>query len=316
MNYKIFSSILTFSFCIFMSSICIAQEEQEELTLAEDGPPQEAPYVQEDGAEERAGSDEEELEIADEPEQELEEDRQVVSRPTVKGRLIDKSYIQHPEASKGLMRIDANKVYYYKPSTYAVKSSSSSFRLGIIETPVIEASSGVTDFDDMYGSEDMNFFMYDYEWQPFTKVGKFGVNLGLGIFSAVGKGRFLNDGEIAQEKYTFYALPINLGLTYRLEFFKRQWLAPYLTAGVNYMVMIETRDDNKVFSGVGTPLFYGGAGGMLNLSVIDRDLGFSLDAEYGIASLWLTGEAKQMISSNKEFDFTGTMISVGIAADY
>ena len=312
---------------VLMGLFLISSTVHAQPELADNGKdiaPQEAPYIQEQSTDETSQSDlefaesdqsNEEIDAEELPKQtkQLKADGPAVMQQQANGRI---KYIQHPEAKKGLLKIDKNGVYHYKPKTFAVKQSSANIRLGIIDTPIIVADSGVTDFDDMYGSEPMNFFMYDYEWQPMTKFGKLGINLGAGLFSAVGKGRFLNDGEIAQEKYTIYAIPLNLGLVYRLEFMQRQWVAPYLTGGVNYMVLIETRDDNKVFSGIGTPLFYGGAGAMINLSAIDRDLGFALDAEYGIATMWLTGEVKQIVPSNLEYDFTGSMISLGIAVDY
>lgn len=233
-------------------------------------------------------------------------------------------YIQHPQSKKGLYRIDADGSYHYVAARTAKKTQSSSLRLGTLNpAPGIETpdANNPTDYGTMYGGNP-TMLLYDYEWQPLDAFGKLGVQAGFAYFSSTGQGRFLDCVPSpttqceSREKYTFHALLLNLGVVYRLEFVERQWIAPYVSGGGSYAVLIETRDDNKAPKGVGTPVLYGGGGLMLNIGALDKEARFRLDAEYGIADLWLTLEARQFIATNKDLDISGTFLNIGISADY
>lgn len=222
-------------------------------------------------------------------------------------------YIQHPEAKNGLRLIDSDGSYYYAPKKFSKKEQSSTIRVGSIQPPHID-SPGAS-FSTMYGSGNPTMLLYDYEWQPLQAFGRLGVQAGFGYFSAQGAGRFA-DGTAAREHYTFHALPLNLGVIYRLEFMERQWIAPYVAGGASYFALAETRDDDRAPHFVGTPTFYGAGGLMFNISAFDQVTAFTLDSQYGIADMWLTVEARQIQSTNLDLDFTGLMVSVGISADY
>lgn len=238
------------------------------------------------------------------------------SQPTYKkGEPLEKGVklIQHPDAKKGLIRIEQDGTYVYKVKT-APKNQTGIVRFGLMQPPKIQSADGTTTFTDMYGGDDISMLMIDYEWQPFSKYGKLGVQVGGAFGMANGQGRFLT-GEEALESYDFVMFPLNAGVIYRLEYFKRQWLAPYIAGGASYIAVAEIRDDGKSnFSG--TPAGYGAGGLMFNITALDKQMAFNLDAEYGIGNLWLVAEYRYQKSFSEDLDFTGGIMSLGISADF
>lgn len=223
-------------------------------------------------------------------------------------------YIRHPHAKKGLKLIDEKGNYYYAPDRVSQRNQTASVRFGSIRPPNIQAADGAS-FRTMYGSGDPFVIAFDYEWQPLQAFGKLGVQMGIGYFNSTGKGRFIT-GQEAREKYTFHAIPLSAGVIYRLEFFERQWVAPYVAGGGSYYGLIETRDDDKAPKLVGTPAAYGAGGLMINVAALDRETAYTLDSEYGLAGLWISLEARQVQASNQDLDIGGLMVSFGISADY
>jgi hypothetical protein len=222
--------------------------------------------------------------------------------------------IHHPDAKKGLIRIEQDGTYVYKVKT-TKKDQTGIVRFGVISPPNIQSADGQSDFKSMYTSSDVPILMFDYEWQPFSKYGKLGVQAGAGVATATGQGHFLKNGTEAPEKYTFLIAPLNLGLIYRLEYFKRQWIAPYVAGGGTYIAVAEMRDDGKK-NFTGTPAVYAAGGMMFNITAIDKNMAFNLDNEYGVGNLWLVAEYRLQTSFSKDLDFTGSIMSLGISADF
>ncbi|MBX2988512.1 MAG: hypothetical protein KF802_11510 [Bdellovibrionaceae bacterium] len=230
-------------------------------------------------------------------------------------------FIRHPGAKKGLRLIDRDGAYYYETARISGKDQTSNIRVGMIKPPSILSADGTTSYTSMYGNGDPVTAMYDYEWKPLKAFGALGVQLGVGFFTAQGQGRFVQTpggltSNVARERYTFYAIPMSLGAVYRFQYMDDQWIAPYVSGGATYYALVEDRDDGMSTNFVGTPAFYGAGGLMINLSTWDRETRYILDAEYGIHTLWLTAEARQIQSASEELDFSGLMISVGISVDY
>lgn len=222
--------------------------------------------------------------------------------------------IHHPDGKKGLIRIEQDGTYIYKVKT-TPKDQSGIVRFGMMDPPNIVSADGYTDFKSMYGSAAVPMLMFDYEWQPFSGFGKLGVQLGGGLAVANGNGHFLKDGTPAQEKYTFLILPLNAGVIYRLEYFKRQWVAPYVSGGGSFIAVAEMRDDGKNnFSN--SPAAYGAGGLMFNITALDKSMAFNLDSEYGVGNLWLVAEYRYQKSFSDLVDFSGGLMSLGISADF
>ena len=222
--------------------------------------------------------------------------------------------LHHPDAKKGLIRIEQDGSYTYKVKTKR-SNETGIVRVGIMEPPKISAADGLNNFSTMYGGDGLPMVMGEYEWQPFSQFGKLGVQAGIGFATAEGNGFFLGGSGSAEEKYTFYAVPITLGAIYRLEYFRRQFIAPYVSGGVSYIGVAELRDDDKLkYSG--TPGAYGAGGIMFNISALDRNLSFELSNQYGVANLWIIGEYRFQQAFSEELDFSGGIFSVGIGADF
>jgi hypothetical protein len=213
--------------------------------------------------------------------------------------------------------------YYYKTEKISKKNQSTSIRVGMITAPNIttEASSGeVYSFADIYGEDDLTYLILDYEWQPFKTFGKLGVVMGVGFFTASGNGRFSNpavkDGAPAKEGFTFIGLPISAGGIYRFEFSDKQWLAPFVAAGLSYYALGEIRDDGKPPKIVGTPAGYAGGGILFNITAWSRDIDFVMDREYGINNMWFAAEFRTVQSLSEDLDVSSDVFNFGISVDY
>lgn len=289
---------------------------------APETPPMEPPYTDDTEfdpvlSEDPAASNDP-IPVSPEPEIEMAPQKQSQAAPVTPVARPNKKGIQllhHPDAKKGLIRIEQDGTYVYKVKMKKANETGT-FRLGMMDPPKIIAADGIHDFSSMYGSEGLFTLMMEYEWQPFSKFGKLGLQLGVGFATAEGKGFFVNDPvSVPQESYTFFAVPMNIGLIYRFEYFDRQWVAPYVSGGGSYIGVAELRDDNKN-SFTGTPAAYGAGGIMFNISALDRSLAFNLSNEYGVANLWLVGEYRYLQAFSEDLDFSGGVMSLGIGADF
>lgn len=218
-------------------------------------------------------------------------------------------------AAKGLVKIDKDGSYIYRTEV-GKKNQSVAVRISSGQTPAIASADGRSSFANMYGSSNVNGLLVDYEWQPVTAYGKLGVQLGGGITLSKGNGRFLNDGTEAKEEYSFVTFPMSLGGIYRLEYFEKQWIAPYVGGGLSYIGMLEYRDDDSSPKLVGTTGAYGSAGLMLSLTAFDRQVAYDLFSEYNVAALWVVLEFRRQQSLSADLDVSSNIINAGIAVDY
>lgn len=223
--------------------------------------------------------------------------------------------IHHPNAKKGLVLIQQDGTYVYKVKTKPTKNTGT-VRFGQMQAPRIVSADGQTDFATMYETSALPMVMFDYAWQPFTNFGKLGAEIGVGLAMTTGKGRFLKrPGERAEETYTFVAIPLNAGVNYRFQYARNQWVAPYVAGGLSYIGVAELRDDNKQ-NFTGTPAAYGAGGLMFNIGAFDRDVAFNLQNEYGVGGLWLSAEFRYQNAFSEDLDFSGSIVSFGVSAEF
>lgn len=234
-------------------------------------------------------------------------------KPVKSGTRVEK--LKHPLQKKGLERIEKDGSYIYKTRKYEKTNKTATLRFGFVEAPKIKAADG-TSFSTMYTSSSLFTLMFDYEWQPFEFLGKSGLQAGFGFYTAQGSGRFLNGGGEAREKYTFIAIPLNLGIIYRLEFSEKQWFVPYAAGGGTYMAMVENRDDSKSLHGVGSAGAYAAGGALFSITAIDRTMAHTLRSEYGLGGLWVSLEYRYLKSFSADLDFSSNIFSLGVAADF
>lgn len=234
-------------------------------------------------------------------------------------------FIEHPNAEKGLIKIDKNKVYQYKVKTSEQKSSAA-LRFGMYEpTELANPEDASLTFDELYDQTDYPFIAYDQDWIFFKKFGELAWKIGGALYVAQGNGRFaaspggFNQGQTPREKFTLIVVPITVGVSYKLKYFNNQWLIPYVEGGLDAFNFAEVRDDNKnpsIGAKLGlAPAAHASAGLSLPLGR-DASSFLDLDREYGINAVYLTAEFRHYFALSSKFDFSGDAITGGITADY
>ena len=236
--------------------------------------------------------------------------------------------VQHQGAeADGLVKIDKDGVYIYKPEPQNAKHASH-IRLGMVSNPDVESevcdenggNCQAISFDDIYsGASGMGFeYLYEYFFgDGSSNYGKLGAQVGISVSYAQGQGRLVSDlNTESVETYSFLTVPLFAGAVYRFEYRDRQVLVPYAGGGGVYTILAEKREDKSDIKGVGAPGFYGIGGALLNLSALDRDLGSDFEAEYDIKNLWISAEFKFLSVSSDAFSLENGYIQAGMGFDF
>lgn len=220
--------------------------------------------------------------------------------------------IEHPGAAQGLIRIDKEGYQYKVP--LKEKSQAASFRFAGISTPNITSDQGIS-FSSYYGGGGLSGLLGEYEWMPFKGFGALGVQLGGGLVVARGNGRFVG-GQTANEVYTLFVVPISVLAIYRFEYFRRQWVVPFINGGGTYFGLAEKRDDAKPATFAGSPAAAFGGGLHIGISRWDLRSAFILSRDYGVSDVWFTIEGRVIAGLRKDLDFSSQAISAGFTIDY
>lgn len=227
--------------------------------------------------------------------------------------------VEHPDAEKGLLKIEPDGSYRYKTDEKA-KTQAVSVRVANMSTPTVTNSTGTATFDSMYGSNDLVGGLIDYQWMPFRQFGSLGLNIETGFFSTTGKGFFKSkrtDGtNRAEESYSLYIIPASIFLNYRFEYWNGQLFVPFVYGGGTYYGLVESRDDGKTPKTAGTSAFGGGGGLLISLSRLDTIAKFTMSSEYGVTDMWLVIEGRAMQGVYEDLDFTNHFINVGVVIDF
>ena len=240
----------------------------------------------------------------------------------------DEKTVTHQGAADGLVKIDKDGVYIYKPEPQNA-THASHVRIGMVSTPDVESeicdendqNCQVVSFDDIYSGASGMGFEYIYEKFFFTdngtNFGKLGLQAGLSISYAQGHGRLFSDlNTESVESFSFLTVPLFAGGIYRFEYRDRQIFVPYVGGGGVYTVLAEKREDKSQINGIGAPGFYGFGGALLNLSALDRDLGSEFSTEYDIKNLWLSAEFKFISVSSEAFSLENGYVQGGMGFDF
>jgi len=237
--------------------------------------------------------------------------------------------VQKPGAeADGLVKIDKDGVYIYKPEPQNAKHSSH-VRFGMVSNPDVESeicdendqNCQTISFDDIYTGASGMGFEYVYEYFFFidsgANFGKLGGQLGISASYAQGQGRLVSNLTTESiETFTFLTVPMFAGAVYRFEYRDRQVLVPYAGGGAVYTILAEKREDRSGIKGIGAPGFYAIGGGLLNISALDRDLGADFEAEYDIKNLWVSAEFKFISVSSEAFSLENGYIQAGMGFDF
>lgn len=223
--------------------------------------------------------------------------------------------VPHPNAPKGLLRINKDDSYQYKTHRIS-KSQSVSVKLGPGTPPKITGPEGSNlTYESMYGHGSYTALNLDYEWQAFRKFGSLGLQVGSGFAIMQGTGQLQSGGK-AMEKFTMLALPASAFVIYRLEFSRKQWFVPYLLGGGTLFGLVERRDDGKRTNFALAPTAGGAIGAHFALTGVDERSAFVLSEDYGIADLWFTLEGRFLKGLRSDVDFTTAQITGGVTMDF
>ncbi len=230
--------------------------------------------------------------------------------------------IKHPNAEKGLIRITQDKTYIYRVPK-SKQDRAFSFRFGMFDPKNLENPDTGATFESLYDSTEAPIIFFEYEWQWFqTAIGKLGLKMGSGLFVAEGNGSFKNNydengpKDTPLENFTLVAFPNSIGAVYRAQFWDTQPLVPYADGGVMAISFTEFRDDKDAPKlGLGYAGFFS-VGGALNLGLLDSMSLLELDREYGINTIFLTGEFRQVVQLGGRFNFESSTISGGVLMEF
>lgn len=230
--------------------------------------------------------------------------------------------IEHPNAAKGLIKIDKNRIYQYKVKT-SEQTAVGTFHLGLYEPlDLVNPEDSSLTFDELYDETNFPIILYDHEFQFWSKLGRLSWKVGGGFYFAQGNGRFVNlnpDPDGPSEAFSLFIFPMNVGLTYRFQYYDYQWLVPYVEGGGDIFAFAETRDDDynpSLGAAFGAAPAAHGSVGLSVLLGRNASSFLDLDREYGINTIYLTAEFRRYVALSSKFDFTGNAITGGISAEY
>lgn len=236
--------------------------------------------------------------------------------------------VQHKGAeADGLVKIDKDGTYIYKPEPQNAKHSSH-VRIGMVSNPDVESevcdenggNCQAISFDDIYsGASGMGFeYLYEYFFRDGSaNYGKLGGQLGISVSYAQGNGRLVSNlNTESVESYSFLTVPLFAGAVYRFEYRDRQVFVPYAGGGGVYTILAEKREDKSDIKGVGAPGFYAMGGALVNVSALDRDMGADFESEYDIKNLWLSLEFKYLSVSSEAFSLQNGYVQGGLGFDF
>lgn len=202
-------------------------------------------------------------------------------------------------------------------------SATAAFRVGFFGPPALKNDKTGTTFQDIYTRDQLPVLFADYEWPLSKKLGHIGIKFGSGLFLAQGKGVFVKPDyanrrpdDIPTEQYTFFMFPNQLTAQYRFQYSENQAIVPYVEGGAGYFTFVEFRDDSsspKIGGSLQT-VFAGGVNFLMDW--LDPDAVMRLDQDYGINHVYLTTEFRQILSVNKAYDFTSSVINAGFLLQF
>jgi hypothetical protein len=174
---------------------------------------------------------------------------------------------------------------------------------------VADAASNTVDNSNLAGG-----FLMEFEWMPITSYGKLGLGTGIGFTTVSGIAFADGSGNTAN----LITLPVELYLSYRLDFVKNQWIVPYGRIGGEFQLASPT---SSTISG-GSFLTYEGfqwaAGGEFCLNILEPTTARGLDIWYGINNTYLYFEYvnAMALQAGKQPDLSRTEFRIGLRVEF
>lgn len=144
-----------------------------------------------------------------------------------------------------------------------------------------------------------------------------GVEIGGGYLIKDGKGKTLTGRNTGVETI-FQSAPVDFTLLYRLNYFREQFIVPYVGGGVSYNLYWERiKDGNEIKGGMWGRHVTGGIN--LLLDRLDKKSARDLEEDYGINNTYLTIAATQSVINDfgkEEVDLGGWNYSAGLVFEF
>lgn len=139
---------------------------------------------------------------------------------------------------------------------------------------------------------------------------KFGIDVGLGVFTKGGAARGQTTGRASQETFSLLLIPMQLEGTFRIDYGDEQPVAPYFKGGVDFIYFRES-GQGTVVKGLKTGV-HGGGGVMVLLNNLSDD---RVDRQFGINDIFLILDGRYQWVNNfggGGLDLSGYAFTAGI----
>ena len=185
-------------------------------------------------------------------------------------------------------------------------------KFGPYKPNVDQEFSGATPYKDIYGDDSFLMSAVQLEYLVYQGWGTVGVGGGLG-FGTVGGKALLSTGGTARDGTDLYLMPLNISVSYHLDFLAERWsipLVPYVRAGFDYVVWWTTDGVGDVSDWAETTTSstrpgYGGvwgwhvAGGIkFLLDFLAPSMARIFDVEVGVNNTYLFAEFMHLVADD------------------
>ncbi len=218
------------------------------------------------------------------------------------------------------IRMNSSGEYFYGFKS-SEKEAASSIRFGYFGPPDISNPESKKTFMELYGEGQIPTLFFDYEWMLTRKIGDVGIKVTTGLFYSEGTGAFTvphadRANKTPDEEFKFLMMPNLISFVYRFQYFRNQYIVPFIDGGGGYYTFAELRDDggNPKYGGV--PVVAGAAGMNFQLDWLDTHAIRQLDSEWGINHVWLTTEFRVVKATDETKDVSSSVISGGIMMEF
>lgn len=207
----------------------------------------------------------------------------------------------------------ASDALYYDLDNIPNMKGAAFVRFGMMGPFDIVSDRGDVSYEDIY-TDKPSFVVYaEYEKLLSRAGGSWSLKFGTGATFEDGQGRFASAAitTIPKEKFTFLVFPNTVALNYKFRFSDTQIFTPYLEAGGSYFGFIEYRSDGDRTVFGGAPVLSGSGGLLVNMNIINKNIGTTLYEDYGVHKMWFDFQFRQNVGLNKQKDFTSSMYTAG-----
>ncbi|MDD5223559.1 MAG: MXAN_2562 family outer membrane beta-barrel protein [bacterium] len=202
------------------------------------------------------------------------------------------------------------------------KTASFSLRFGPFRPDNVEANGPTANvtWRDVYGGGNSLSFGAEWEREILQKYGILAIGGEAGWIQASGKSlQGTHPPRASAETTEFQIAPVGLNLTYRLAYFKNQFLVPYGRAGLDLYAFRERKEGNTTISGYRTGYHFAFGGAFL-LDWLSPESGVNLDLDWGINNTYLIFEYRYShvndFNKKQDFDFSTETWFGGIMFEY